>query len=78
MSFYSDAMAAIRSIVLIDERMNALSKRLDDLTVEARHISTRLTRLETIVEITRPDGSVLRVSPEKPRPSPRGARRLKD
>jgi hypothetical protein len=58
-------MAAIRSIVLIDERMNALSGRLDDLTVEVRHISTRLTRLETIVEIARPDGSVLRVAPEQ-------------
>jgi hypothetical protein len=77
LSFYSDAMAAIRSIVLIDERMNALSRRLDDLTVEVRHISTRLTRLETIVEIARPDGSVLRVAPDNLRAT-RANRRLKE
>ena len=67
MSIYGDALAAIKSIVLIDERIGALSARVDRLGDEVRHMSTRLTRLETIVEIVRPDGSVLRVAPVKPR-----------
>jgi hypothetical protein len=67
MSIYGDALAAVKSIVLIDERMSSLSARVDRLGDEMRHLSTRLTRLETIVEIARPDGSVLRLAPDKPR-----------
>jgi hypothetical protein len=73
-SVYGGALGAIRSIILIDERMNALSKRVDELADELRHISTRLTRLETIVEIARADGAVLRVAPAKPR----APRRIKE
>jgi hypothetical protein len=67
LSVYSGAIGAIRSIILIEERMNALSRRVDEMADEMRHLSTRLTRLETIVEIVRPDGSVLRVAADKPR-----------
>jgi len=62
-SLYGDAIAAIRSIVLIDERVQSLTGKVDRLADEVRRMADRLTRLETIVEIARPDGAVLRIAP---------------
>jgi hypothetical protein len=70
MSFYGDALAAIKSIVLIDERVQRLSGTVERMADEVRAMSTRLTRLETIIEITRPDGAVLRIAPAAPPPGP--------
>ena len=66
MSLYAEAMAAIRSMILIDERVQSMTRKVDKLADEVRAISERLVRLETIVEIGRADGSVLRVAgPER-------------
>lgn len=74
MSLYGDAIAAIRSIVLIDERVQSLTGKVDRLADEVRRMADRLTRLETIVEIARPDGAVLRIAPNPPpRPGDPGA-----
>ncbi len=61
MSLYGDAIAAIKSIVLIDNRVQSLAGKVDRLADELRRMSDRLTRLETIVEVARPDGVVLRI-----------------
>lgn len=63
MSLYGEALAAIRSIVLLDERLQSLTGKVDKLADEVRDLGTRVVRLETIVEITRPDGAVLRIAP---------------
>ncbi len=64
MSLCGDALAALRSIILIEERLTRISDRLDDLAGEMRHLSTRLTRLETLIDITRQDGAVVKIAPE--------------
>lgn len=67
MSLYGDAIAAIKAIVLIDERVQSVTSKVDRLADEVRRMADRLTRLETIVEIARPDGTVLRIA--RPPPS---------
>lgn len=59
-------LSGLRTIVLLEERTKALNERLAAvaLKVEARisDHEKRLTRLETIVEIVRPDGAHLRLA----------------
>ncbi len=61
MSLYGDAIAAVKTMILIEERVVSLTGKVDRLSDEVRLASDRLTRLETIVEIARPDGSILRI-----------------
>jgi hypothetical protein len=68
MSLYGDAVTAIRSIILLEERIQSLTGKIDKLSDEVRQFSERLTRLETVIEITRPEGSVLRLVPPPSEP----------
>lgn len=70
MTFGERLLGGLKTIVLIEERtkilddsVRALKARVD--TTLADH-EKRLTRLETIVEITRPDGGVLRIAQASP------------
>jgi hypothetical protein len=65
-SLYGDAIAAIKSIILIDERVQSVTGKVDRLAVEVRRMADRLTRLETIIEIARLDGAVLRIAHPSP------------
>jgi hypothetical protein len=70
MSFGERLLSGLRTIVLIEERTKALDGRLDKVEAKvgiglADHES-RLVRLETIVAIARPDGSVLRIGRDGP------------
>lgn len=60
-------LAGLKTIVLIEERTKALDDAMRGLRAKLDNTLTdhekRLTRLETIVEITRPDGGVLRIAP---------------
>lgn len=62
MSLYGEAIAAIRSVILIDERVQSVARKLDRLADEVRNMKDRLIRLETLVEIARPGGGVLRIA----------------
>lgn len=62
MSLYGEAVAAIRSVILIDERVQVVMAKVDRLTDEVRAMKERLVRLETLVEIARGDGAVLRIA----------------
>ncbi len=66
MSLYGEAISAIRSIILIDERVQSLAGKVDRLADEVLRQSQRLVRLETIIEITHPDGTMLRIAPTPP------------
>jgi hypothetical protein len=68
MSLYSDVLATVKSAILIDEHLQRLSGKVDRMADELREMSTRLTRIETIIEIARPDGSVLRIAPDLKKP----------
>lgn len=39
-----------------------MSKTVDQLATEMRDLDRRLVRVETIIEVTRADGSVLRIA----------------
>jgi len=74
MSFGERLLSGLRTIVLIEERTKQLDERLGKLEARvsgglADH-EARLVRLETIVEIARPDGSVLRITRDPPIPGP--------
>ncbi len=69
MSLYGEAIAAIKSVILIDERVQSVAKKLDRLADEVRDMKDRLIRLETVVEITRGGGGVLRIAREPSRGS---------
>ncbi len=63
MSLYGEALGAIRSIMLLDERLQSLTGTIDKLADEVRDMGARLVRLETIIELTRQDGAVIRLAP---------------
>jgi hypothetical protein len=67
MSLYGEAIGAIKSVILIDERVQSIARKLDRLADEVRDMKDRLIRLETMVEITRGDGAVLRIAREPAR-----------
>jgi outer membrane murein-binding lipoprotein Lpp len=70
MSLYGEALAAIRSIMLLDERLQSLTAKVDKLADEVRDLATRMVRMETIVEIARADGAVLRLLPAEEQGGP--------
>lgn len=67
MSFGDRVLAGLKTIILIEERTKTLDDVLKNLKAKVDGClgdhEKRLTRLETIVEITRPDGGVLRITP---------------
>ena len=66
MSLADRVLSVLRTVVLIEERVLRLDSSLTALrrTTEAKlaNHETRLTRIETIIVIVRPDGSTLRVA----------------
>ncbi len=66
MSLADRILSGLRTMVLIDERVSRLDSSLTTLrdTIQAKIADheTRLTRIETMIEIARPDGSTLRVA----------------
>jgi len=66
-SFAERVLTGLKTIVLIEERTKALDELLKAVSAKveaglADH-EKRLVRLETMVEITRPQGGVLRIAP---------------
>lgn len=71
MSLGDKVLGGLRTIVLIEDRVQRVEATLAELRKEATAAvadhEKRLVRLETLVEITRPgDGAVLRIAPPKP------------
>lgn len=69
MSLYSEAIAAIKSVILIDERVQSIMGKVDRLADEVRDMKERLIRIETIIEVTRQDGATLRIDGPSPKRS---------
>jgi hypothetical protein len=63
-------VAGLKTIVLIEERIKVLDDTLKVFRSKAEislaNHEQRLVRLETMIEITRPDGGVLRINQGEP------------
>ncbi len=72
MSFTDRILSGLKTVVLIEERVTALSATVAALKIAAEaklaNHEARLTRIETIIEIARPDGTTLRIAPASPPP----------
>lgn len=70
MSFSDRIVSALKTMLLIQEQVTRLesSQRTLQNAVSAKmeDHDRRLTRLETIIEIAKPDGAVLRLAPQVP------------
>ena len=51
MSLYGDAMAAIRSVILMEDRVQAQSRKVDKLGEEVLALRERVVRLEAVIEV---------------------------
>jgi hypothetical protein len=69
MSLYSEAIAAIKSVILIDERVQSIMGKVDRLADEVRDMTERLIRIETIIEVTREGGATRRIGGQSPKRS---------
>ena len=67
MSFSDRILSGLKTVVLIEERVTALSAAIKELKTAAEaklaDHESRLTRMETIIEIVKPDGGTLRIAP---------------
>jgi hypothetical protein len=72
MGFADRILSGLKTVVLIDEGVTSLAATIKDFKVLAEsklaYQDRRVTRRETIIEIARPDGATLRVTPPKPNP----------
>ena len=62
MSAFGDVFAALRTALELTGKVETMSKNVDRLAAEMRDFDRRLVRVETIIEVTRADGSVLRIA----------------
>ena len=70
MSLYGDALAAIRSIILIDERVQAQARKVERLAEEVEFLKERLIRLEAIIEVAMQSrGGIVRGGARRGRPA---------
>jgi len=67
MSFTDRILNTVKTVVLLEDRLTSLTKNVDNLKSKTEHTlanhESRLTRLETIIELTRSDGTTLRLTP---------------
>ena len=69
MSALGDIMSGLRTVVELTGKVETLTRNVDRLTKDVRDVDRRVVRLETIIELTRNDGAVLRIAkpdPEEP------------
>ncbi|HYE52216.1 MAG TPA: hypothetical protein VEB20_21655 [Azospirillaceae bacterium] len=62
MSAIKDILAGVKATIELNNRVVNVANAVDRLATDVRDIDRRVVRLETIVEITRPDGGVLRIA----------------
>ena len=66
MSLNGEAIAAIRSVIRVDERVQSLAGKVERLADEMRVIHDRLVRLETFFYLARGEGTMLRIASSRP------------
>jgi hypothetical protein len=66
MSALGDIMTGLRTVMGLTEKVEGLTKDVDAIGTELRSVDRRVVRLETIIELTRNDGAVLRIAKPDP------------
>lgn len=55
-------MSGLRTVMALTDKVETLTKNVDGLGKQLGDVDRRLVRLETIIEVTRNDGAVLRIA----------------
>jgi hypothetical protein len=63
MSAIKDILDGLKTAIELNSKVVSVAKAVDGLATDIRDLDRRLVRLETIIEIARPDGSTLRITP---------------
>ncbi|WP_119678880.1 hypothetical protein [Indioceanicola profundi] len=66
MSAIKDILAGLKTAIELNGKVVAVAEAVDRLAADMRDVDRRLVRVETIIEITRPDGGVLRLAKKGP------------
>ena len=69
MSVVKDILDGLKTAIELNSKVVSVGHAVEKLATEMRDLDRRLVRVETIIEIARPDGSTLRIAPpggEKP------------
>ncbi len=62
MSTIKDILDGLRTTIELNGKVVAVAAAVSDLTKDMRDLDRRLVRVETIIEIARLDGAVLRIA----------------
>lgn len=62
MSAIKDILAGLKATIELNAKVASVGASVSDLTKEMRELDRRLVRVETVIEIARPDGAVLRIA----------------
>ena len=63
MSTISDILAGLKTAIELNSKVISVATAVERLATDMRDLDRRLTRVETIIKITRTDGSILRLTP---------------
>jgi hypothetical protein len=62
-SVIKEILDGLRTAIELNGKVVSVAHAVDRLATDVRDLDRRLVRIETIVEITRPDGGTLRIAP---------------
>jgi hypothetical protein len=64
MSTVKDILSGLKTVIEMNGKVVSVAQAVERLAAEMREFDRRLVRIETIIEITRPDGGTLRLTRE--------------
>ncbi len=64
MSTIKDILNGLKTAIEMNGKVVSVAQAVDRLATDMRDFDRRLVRIETIIEITRPDGGTLRLTRE--------------
>jgi hypothetical protein len=64
MSAIKDILSGLKTAIEMNGKVVSVAQAVDRLATDMRDFDRRLVRIETIIEITRPEGGTLRLTRE--------------
>lgn len=62
MSTIKDILSGLKTAIELNGKVVSVANAVDRLAIDMRDFDRRLVRVETIIEVTRSDGGVLRIT----------------